>query len=80
MQIKIKLENHREKDVNLRMQQWESEGGHLYNQSDGAPENREGLLKNGQRFEVLDTHLRQDENGERYQIVEIKPLEAKKRM
>lgn len=80
MQIKIKLENYREKDVNLGMQKWESEGGQPYNPSEGAPANRDGLLKDGQRFEVLDTHLQEDDDGQQYQIVEIKPLEAEKRM
>lgn len=80
MQIKIKLDNKREKDVNLRMQKWEGEGGQVYDEPDDAPANREGLLKNGQRFEVLDTHLERDEDGRQYQVVEIKPLEAEKRM
>jgi len=80
MQIKIKLDNKREKDVNLRMQKWEGEGGQVYDDSNEAPANRAGLLKDGQRFEVLDTHLERDEDGQPYQVVEIKPLEAERRM
>jgi len=77
MELKILIPGKsRKKDVNLKLQRWENEGGGgaKYQKSDraGTP----GLLYAGQQFEVLDTHL-VEENGNLYQVAEILPLTTK---
>lgn len=78
MEIKV-LVDQSNKEVNVDLQKWESEGGHPYENDDNTPENTPGLLKDGQKFEVLDTHL-EEKDGQMIQVVEIKPLNAEKRI
>ena len=79
MRLKIKLENQgHDKDLDLDLQKWEDEGGGPVHLGTEEPHTG-GLLKDGQQFEVLKSHL-QEENGYWYQVVEVKPLEAEKRL
>ena len=74
MELKILIPgNSRKKDVNLKLQRWENEGGGGAERQKSELAQTPGLLHAGQRFEVLDTHI-VEEDGELYQVAEILPL------
>ena len=72
MEIKVIIDQSN-KNLDVDLQKWEGEGGQPFDNDDNAPENTPGLLKDGQKFEVLDTHL-EEKDGQMIQVVEIKPL------
>ena len=78
MQLKIKIdEKTSPKNYDVNLQKWEGEGGH---NADAARQDQltQAPLKKGQQFEVLSAKTTMEE-GQKYQVVEVKPLEMDKR-
>lgn len=76
MKLLLRLpEDARKKDVNMKLQRWENEGGNRQNVPEGVG-STPGLLTTGQKLEVLDTRIVKYE-GALFQEVTIKPLTTK---